>query len=276
MRDYADPHFRDLWQNSPQYIHLLAEIEKRVFADRAGYLGDPDFVDVPVAALLNEDYLRARAAEINPEETSSTPPVKAGLESVDTTHFSILDKDGNAVALTTTLNWDFGSGVVVEGAGFVLNNEMDDFSAKLGVKNKFGVVGNARNAIEPGKRMLSSMTPTLLLKNNKPALVIGSPGGSTIFTSVFQVILNIYDYGMPLQAAVDANRYHHQLPDALIIRHDQRDIPTATGKSLSDMGYKVEPNSWVDLGDIQAIKIEGKKVEAASDNRRHGESLLIN
>jgi gamma-glutamyltranspeptidase/glutathione hydrolase len=276
MRDYADPHFRDQWQNSPQYIHLLAEIEKRVFADRAEYLGDPDFVDVPVAALLDEEYLKARAAEINPAKISSTPPVKAGLESVDTNHFSILDKDGNAVAITTTLNWDFGSGVVVEGAGFLLNNEMDDFSAKVGVKNKFGVVGNARNAIEPGKRMLSSMTPTLLLKNNKPALVIGSPGGSTIFTSVFQVILNIYDYGMPLQAAVDANRYHHQLPDALLIRHDQRDIPTATGKSLSDMGYQVEPNSWGDLGDVQAIKIEGKKVEAASDNRGRGESLLIN
>lgn len=276
MRDYADQHFRDLWQNSPQYIHLLAEIEKRVFADRAEYLGDPDFVDVPVAALLDEDYLRARAAEINPDEISATPPVKAGLESVDTTHFSILDKDGNAVAITTTLNWEFGSGVVVEGAGFVLNNEMDDFSAKLGVKNKFGVVGNARNAIEPGKRMLSSMTPTLLLKNNKPALVIGSPGGSTIFTSVFQVILNIYDYGMPLQAAVNANRYHHQLPDALLIRHDQRDIPAATAKNLSDMGYQVEPNSWGNLGDIHAIKIQGKKVEAASDNRGRGESLLIN
>ncbi len=276
MRDFADEHFRDVWQNSPQYIHLLAEIEKRVFADRAEYLGDPDFVSVPVEKLLDESYLQTRAAEINPEKISSAPGVKAGLESADTTHFSILDKEGNAVAVTTTLNWDFGSGVVVEGAGFLLNNEMDDFSAKVGVKNKFGVIGNARNAIEPGKRMLSSMTPTILLKNDKPALIIGTPGGSTIFTSVYQVILNIYDYAMPLQAAVNANRYHHQLPDAFVIRHDQREIPAQTVKRLTDMGYTLEPNSWGHLGDIHGIKIEGGKVEAASDIRGRGKALLIN
>ncbi len=275
IRDYADEHFRDLWHNSPQYIHLLAEIEKRVFADRAQYLGDPDFVTVPVKALLDENYLKERAADINPEKISIVPGVEAGLESSDTTHFSILDKYGNAVAITYTLNWEFGSGVVVEGAGFVLNNEMDDFSAKVGVKNKFGVIGNERNAIEPGKRMLSSMTPTILLKNNEPALILGTLGGSTIFTSVYQVILNVYDYSMPLQGAIDATRYHHQLPDALLIRHDQRPIPEQTRRKLTTMGYTVKANSWGNLGDIQAIKIDGTKVEAASDTRGRGEAKLI-
>lgn len=276
IRDYSSALFSDVWHNSPQYIHLLAEIEKRVFADRGEYLGDPDFVELPVAELLNEAYLKRRATEINPDKISLIPQVKGGLESTDTTHFSIIDKAGNAVAITTTLNWEFGSGVVVEGAGFVLNNEMDDFSAKVGVKNKFGVIGNARNAIEPGKRMLSSMTPTIVLKDGKPALVIGSPGGSTIITSVYQVILNLYAYGMPLQGAADATRYHHQLPDANLIRHDQREIPAATTKALTDMGYKVEPNSWGNLGDIQAIKIEGTEVQAASDSRGRGQSFLIN
>ncbi|MBE9539891.1 MAG: gamma-glutamyltransferase [Proteobacteria bacterium] len=276
MRDFADEHFRDVWHNSPQYIHLLAEIEKRVFADRAQYLGDPDFIDVPVEKLLDDDYLKLRAAQINPAAISATSHIKAGLESTDTTHFSVLDKYGNAVAITYTLNWEFGSGVVVEGGGFVLNNEMDDFSAKVGVKNKFGVIGNPNNAIEPGKRMLSSMTPTILLKDGQPALILGTSGGSTIFTSVFQVILNTYDYAMPLQTAVNANRFHHQLPDALVIRHDQREIPRQTSKALTDMGYTVTPNSWGDLGLLQAIKIQGNKVEAASDNRGSGESLLIN
>ena len=275
MRDFADAHFQDEWHNSAQYIHLLAEIKKRVFADRAEYLGDPDFVDVPVEHLLDDKYLMARAGAINPLEISSSPDVKPGLESTDTIHFSVLDKNGNAVALTYTLNWEFGSGVVVAGAGFVMNNEMDDFSAKVGVKNKFGVVGNARNAIEPGKRMLSSMTPTILLENGVPALAIGTPGGSTIFTSVYQTILNIYDYNMPLQAAVDATRYHHQLPDDRLIRHDQREIPAKTRQQLRAMGYTVEANSWGDLGNIQAIKIEGKKVSAAADRRGRGEARLI-
>ncbi len=276
MRDFANDHFRDVWHNSPQYIHLLAEIEKRVYADRAEYLGDPDFIEVPVAKLVDEDYLKSRSTEIDPQRISKTADVKAGLESPDTTHFSVLDKNGNAVAITYTLNWEFGSGVVVEGGGFVMNNEMDDFSAKVGAKNKFGVIGSTGNAIEPGKRMLSSMTPTILLKDGKPVLIVGTPGGSTIFTSIYQVILNIYDYGMPLQAAVDAIRYHHQLPDGHLIRHDQREMPEKTRGQLEAMGYDVEANSWGNLGDIQVIKIEGEKVEAASDSRGRGEALLIN
>ena len=275
MRDYADAHFRDIWHNSPQYVHLLAEIEKRVFADRAQYLGDPDFVEVPLDQILDTKYLARRASEIDPKAISPATEVPAGLESTDTTHFSVLDTQGNAVSLTYTLNWEFGSGVVVQGAGFVLNNQMDDFSAKPGVKNKFGVIGNTHNAIEPGKRMLSSMSPTIMLREGKPALVIGTPGGSTIFTSVFQVILNIYDYAMPLEAAVNATRFHHQLPDAYIIRHDRREIPDETRRDLQAMGYTVEPNSWGNLGNIAAIRIEGDSVEAARDNRGRGEARII-
>jgi gamma-glutamyltranspeptidase/glutathione hydrolase len=275
MHDFANKYFRGVWHNSAQYVHLLAEIEKRVFADRAEYLGDPDYVEVPLAKLLDIEYLARRAGEINPRAISPVATVAPGLESTDTTHLSVMDRHGNAVSLSYTLNWEFGSGVVVEGAGFLLNNEMDDFSAKPGVKNKFGLVGNERNAIEPGKRMLSSMTPTILLKNEKAALVIGTPGGSTIFTSIFQVILNLYDYDMPLQAAVDVTRFHHQLPDAFLLRHDPREISADTRRSLEALGYTVEANSWGDLGDIQAIRSDGQHAEAATDDRGRGEARLI-
>lgn len=270
LRDAVDPAFAGLEHNSAPYIHLLAELMKRVFADRGEYLGDPDFVDVPTAALLAPDYLKARAKGIDPERISSPEAVPPGLESPNTTHFSILDDDGNAVALTYTLNLGFGSGVVVEGAGFLLNNEMDDFSAKPGVPNAFGVIGNQRNAIAPGKRMLSSMTPTILLQDGKPTLVVGTPGGSTIFTSVFQVILNLYDFNMPLQTAVDSTRFHHQLPEAYLLRHDQRQIDTGVRLSLEKMGYTVEPNAWGNLGDIQAIRVTTDGVEAAADSRGRG------
>tara|TARA_R110002110_G_scaffold77390_2_gene203510 strand:+ start:52063 stop:53640 length:1578 start_codon:yes stop_codon:yes gene_type:complete len=270
LRDATTPLFAGLAHNSAPYLHLLAELKKRAFADRAAYLGDPDHVDVPVADLLDPDYLNARASGIDPTRISSPAAVPPGLESPDTTHFSILDGDGNAVALTYTLNWDFGSGVVVEGAGFLLNNEMDDFSAKPGVPNAFGVIGNERNAIAPGRRMLSSMTPTILLADGRPALVIGTPGGSTIFTSVFQVILNLYDFGMPLQAAVDATRFHHQLPQAYLLRHDRRQISASTRLALEKMGYAVEPNDWGDLGDIQAVQVTEDGIEAAADSRGRG------
>ena len=274
MRDGAGKHFSGVGHNSPRYVHLLAEIEKRVFADRAVYLGDPDFVEVPMERLLDPQYLASRAREVNPAAISPAAEVLPGLESSDTIHFSVLDGQGNAVSLTYTLNWEFGSGVVVKGAGFLLNDQMDDFSAKVGVPNKFGVIGGARNAIEPGKRMLSSMSPTILLRDDKPSLVIGTPGGSTIFTSVFQVILNLYDYGMPLQEAVDATRYHHQLPAAYVLRHDQREIPAQTSSKLTAMGYTVEQNSWGDLGDIQAIMIDQGTVQAAADSRGRGEARL--
>ncbi|WP_041198820.1 gamma-glutamyltransferase, partial [Burkholderia pseudomallei] len=202
--------------NSPQYVHLIAEIEKRVFADRAQYLGDPDFYKVPVAQLTDAAYIAKRAAEVNPEKPSDTKSVLPGLgtsmpEKAETTHFSVVDKWGNAVSNTYTINGYFGSGVVAEGTGIVLNDEMDDFSAKPGVANMFGVVGSDANAIEPKKRPLSSMSPTVLTKDGKVALVIGTPGGSRIFTSIFQVITNLYDFKMPLKDAVGAMRFHHQL-----------------------------------------------------------------
>ena len=256
-------------------MHLLAELEQRVFADRAEYLGDPEFVDVPLQQLLSDRYLEGRAAQVNPKAISEGAEVAPGLESTDTTHFSVLDGQGNAVSLTYTLNWEFGSGVVVSGAGYLLNNQMDDFSAKVGVPNKFGVIGNDRNAIEPGKRMLSSMTPTILLRDGKPALVIGTPGGSTIFTSVYQVILNVYDFNMPLQQAVDALRFHHQLPAARLIRHDQREVPASTVAGLEALGYTVEPNDWGNLGDIQAIALEGNEVTAAADARGRGVARAV-
>lgn len=275
LRDAIAPAFEGLEHNSAPYIHLLAELKKRAFADRAVYLGDPDHVAVPSTALLAPDYLAARARGVNPARISSPSAVPPGLDSPDTTHFSILDGKGNSVALTYTLNWDFGSGVVVEEAGFLLNNEMDDFSAKPGVPNAFGVIGNARNAIAPGKRMLSSMTPTILLEDGKPALVIGTPGGSTIFTSVFQVILNLYDFDMSLQAAVDATRFHHQLPEAYLLRHDQRPISANVRLALEKMGYTVAPNDWGDLGDIQAIQVKEGSVEAAADRRGRGVAQQI-
>ena len=275
LREFSDQYFSGLWHNEARYVHLMAELEKRVYADRAEYLGDPDYVAVPMGKLLEDDYLRARASSVNPEAVSPIETVSAGLESTETTHFSIIDAEGNAVSLTTTLNWDFGSGVVVEGAGFLLNNQMDDFSAKVGVPNKFGVVGNDRNAIVPGKRMLSSMSPTILLRDGEPALVIGTSGGSTIITTVFQVILNMQDFDMPLQEAVDALRFHHQLPQALLIRHDQREVPVATRKGLEKLGYAVEENSWGNLGKVHAISAENGKLTAVSDIRAQGEGRVI-
>jgi len=195
MKDALAPDFAGLAQNSPQYIHLVAEMEKRVFADRAEYLGDPAFVKVPIARLMDDAYIASRAAEVNREAISPLASVKPGLESHDTVHFSIVDRDGNAVANTYTLNTDFGSGVVVEGAGFLLNNEMDDFSIKPGVPNFYGVIGSTANEVQAGKRMLSSMSPTILLEQGNVGMVLGSPGGSTIISSVFQTIVNILHFG---------------------------------------------------------------------------------
>jgi len=277
IHDAASRHFSGVGHNSAKYLHLLAEIEKRVFADRGDYLGDPDFGDVPVAALTDPDYLRRRATEINPEAMSAARDVKPGLESVDTTHFSIIDGAGNAVALTYTLNWEFGSGVVVAGAGFLLNNQMDDFSAKPGVPNKFGVIGGDMNAIAPGKRMLSSMTPTILLRDERPVAVLGTPGGSTIFTSIFQVLLNVYDFDMGAEQAVAATRFHHQLPAAKLIRYDKdRELSPQLRDRLRRYGYEVEPNSWGNLGAVQlVIRNPQGLLDAASDPRGRGRAEVI-
>jgi gamma-glutamyltranspeptidase/glutathione hydrolase len=275
MKDYLADAFAGVPQNSPQYIHLIAEMEKRVFADRAEYLGDPDYVDNPIEALIADDYIARRAREVNPHAISQLDAVQPGLESPETTHYSIVDQWGNAVSNTYTLNWNFGSGVVVGGAGFLLNNEMDDFSVKPGVPNVFGVVGSAANEIQPGKRMLSSMSPTILLRDGEVAMVVGTPGGSTIFTSVFQTIINVLDYGMSPYEAVAATRFHHQLlPPDLITYSVTRPLPAATISLLGELGYRAEPHPW-EFGDVQVIWRRDGDWVPASDPRDRGDSRVI-
>ena len=258
-------------QNSTEYIHVMSEIGKRVFADRAEYMGDPDFVSVPVKALTDANYITQRAADIQPTSISDTPSVKPGLkESEDTTHFSIMDRWGNAVANTTTINLTFGSGVVVTGAGFLLNDEMDDFSAKPGVPNFFGAVGGEANAIEPYKRMLSSMTPTLVTKDDQVALVTGSPGGTTIISSVTLSLLNALLYDMSAEEAVNSPRFHHQLlPKDTIRMHDG--FTEATVNELKAMGYTIDNRRF---GDVHLIKRTKEGVEAASEKSGRGKSLV--
>lgn len=271
--------FEGVKLNSPQYIHLVAEIEKRVFADRAQYLGDPDFYKVPVAQLTDDAYLAKRAAEVNPKEPSDTKSVQPGLgtsmpEKAETTHFSVVDKWGNAVSNTYTINGYFGSGMIAEGTGIVLNDEMDDFSAKPGVANMFGVVGSDANAIEPKKRPLSSMSPTILTKDGKVALVIGTPGGSRIFTSIFQVVNNIYDFKMPLKEAVGAMRFHHQLlPPNTIFWEPYHPIEGELAKSLEARGYTLKGQDF--SGDIQVIQIDGNVPEPVADPRGRGVTRVI-
>ena len=276
IKDYLAHLFDGLEHNSPQYIHLVAEIEKRVFADRAEYLGDPDYVDTRIDQLMSEEYMMQRAQEVDPERISMD--VGAGpvaLESPDTTHYSIVDQWGNAVANTYTLNIGFGSGVVVEGAGFLLNDEMDDFSVKPGVPNTYGVTGSTANEIQPGKRMLSSMSPTMLLEDGEVVLVAGTPGGTTIFTSVFQTIVNIVDFGMTPAEAVGATRFHHQLlPPELVTFSPSRPLPPETISELGDRGYRAEPHRW-EFGDMQIIWRGEDGLDPASDPRNRGDSRVI-
>ena len=278
MKDYLGDFFNDVEHNSAQYIHLVAEMEKRVFADRAEYLGDPDFFDVDINTLISNDYVSKRAAEVNPTTISPLTSINPGLESPNTTHYSIVDQWGNAVSNTYTINWDYGSGVVVGGAGFLLNNEMDDFSAKPGVPNIYGVVGNVANEIQPGKRMLSSMSPTILLKNGEVEMVLGTPGGSTIFTTVFQVIVNILDFGMTPIDAIGATRFHHQLVPIDLVTYSGftigRPLSEQTIKDLADRGYRSEPHAF-EYGDVQMIMKDGDSWIAASDPRDRGESRVF-
>jgi gamma-glutamyltranspeptidase/glutathione hydrolase len=267
--------FKGVPLNSARYVHLLAEIEKRVFADRANYLGDPDFSKAPVSELTDQVYLAQRAHEINPTAISPTENIKPGLESHQTTHFSIVDAKGNAVSNTYTLNWDYGSGVVVKGAGFLMNDEMDDFSSKPGVANAFGVVGGDANAIEPGKRMLSSMSPSLVTRDGAVTLVLGTPGGSRIFTTVFQVLNNLYDFNMPLKDAVAAQRVHHQLlPKDTIFTERFAPMSAPVADELKAMGYTIKDQNWA-MGNVQAIRINGTKVETAADPRGRGVGMVV-
>lgn len=258
--------------NSVQYIHLNAEMMKRVFADRATFLGDPAFTDVPVAGLLDPAYIAARAAEVNPSAITPTPDVKPGAPKMHTTHFSIVDKWGNAVSNTYTLNNPYGSGVVVRGAGFALNDEMDDFATVPGQPNSLGVIGGAANEVAPGKRPLSSMSPTIVLKDGKLATVIGTPGGSRIFTAVYQVLANVYDYGMDIEQAVKNRRFHHQLPQGAVIEGEPYSpVPSDVAAELVARGYTVSTN-WFNT-DVQAIQITNGTPKPVADPRGRGRAV---
>jgi gamma-glutamyltranspeptidase/glutathione hydrolase len=275
MKDALAADFAGLAHNSAQYVHLVAEMEKRVFADRAKYLGDPGYVQVPMTELMDESYIAARASEVNPDAISPLESIEPGLEPHDTIHFSIVDADGNAVANTYTLNTNFGSGVVVAGGGFLLNNEMDDFSIKPGAPNYYGVVGSAANEIQAGKRMLSSMSPTILLREGEVSMVVGSPGGSTIISSVFQSIVNILDFGLTPGRAVAAPRFHHQLlPPDLITFSPGFPLPDEAQQALRARGYDVRPHPW-EMGDVQLIWRSGDRYLPASDPRGRGDSRVI-
>jgi gamma-glutamyltranspeptidase/glutathione hydrolase len=240
--------------HSDSSVQIITEAERRVYADRATHLGDPDFYNVPIQQLLNKKYLNQRMSSFSWNKATPSSDVLAGdfkgKESEQTTHFSIVDHDGNAVSITTTLNGSYGAKVFVKGAGFLLNNEMDDFSVKPGVPNMYGLVGGEANAIAPNKRMLSSMTPTILEKDGKLFMVVGTPGGSTIITTVFQTILNVIDHQMTMQAAVNASRFHHQwLPDLLYT--EKNAIDSITLKNLKAKGYQVKERE--NIGRCDAI-----------------------
>ena len=264
-----------LGHNSAASIHRMSEAMKLAYADRASFLGDTDFVEVPLAGLTSKAYANDLREGIEPERARPSSDIRAGTpaayESPETTHFSIVDRWGNAVSNTYTINFSYGSGITVAGAGFLLNNEMDDFSAKPGVPNAYGLIGGEANKIEPGKRMLSSMSPTIVRRNGENYLVSGSPGGSRIITTTLQVLLNVIDHGMNIQTAVNAPRIHHQwLPDEIRI---EQGISADTIQKLEAMGHRVIPASA--MGAIQSILInDDGKLHGGADPRRSTSSAM--
>jgi gamma-glutamyltranspeptidase/glutathione hydrolase len=268
MKMIEDRNIASMGFESTQSVQLMTEVERRAFADRAEYMGDDDFYKVPVKMLTNDVYLQERMKDYDPDKATPSTVIKPGkllrAEKEETTHFNVIDKDGNAVSITTTLNGGYGSKVVVGGGGFFLNDEMDDFSIKPGVPNMFGAVGGEANAIVAGKRMLSSMTPTIVLKNNEPYLIVGTPGGTTIPTSVFQTLVDILEFGMSTEDAVYKPKFHHQwLPDALDV---EKGFPQEVQDNLKNMGYVMKQRGAI--GRTEVIKIlPDKKIEAVADNR---------
>ncbi|WP_313717408.1 gamma-glutamyltransferase, partial [Kaistella carnis] len=255
-------------QNSTNAVQIMVEAERRSFADRAEFMGDPAFIKDQTALLISDDYLKNRWKSFSYDR--ATPSSEVGKiipqpkESTETTHISIVDKEGNAVAVTTTLNGLYGSKVIVSGAGFFLNNEMDDFSVKPGVPNMFGAVGGEANSIEPGKRMLSSMTPTIVMKNSKPYIIVGTPGGTTIPTSVYQSIVNIIDFKLSPNMAVNAPKFHHQwLPETVTF---EKNFPESTISDLEKKNYKVEKDSQIGRTELILINEDGNAV-AVADGR---------
>ena len=270
----------DLGWNTSNYIHILTEVERRAYADRAEHLGDSDYWDSPISMLISKQYAKNRMNNFFMDKATPSKDIFAGdasdYESSETTHYSVIDSDGNAVSVTTTINIGYGSGIVVEGAGFFLNNEMDDFSVKAGVPNYFGLVGNDANAIEPGKRPLSSMTPTIVLKKNKPFIILGSPGGSRIITTVLQTILNVTIHNMSIQEAVFAPRVHSQwLPDVIMV--EPRSINKDVRKLLKQKGHKISPyiiySGMEMIGEMNAILINEIGYFGGADKR--GENTAI-
>ena len=253
---------------TPASVQLMVEAERRAFADRAKYMGDDDFVKVPVDELRSDRYLKERMKDYVPDKAGSSkitrPGVLPGYESEETTHLSVLDKEGNAVSVTTTLNNTYGSRTVIGGAGFILNDEMDDFSAKPGSPNLYGALGGKANAIAPGKRMLSAMSPTVVLKNNRPFLVLGTPGGTTIPTSVFQTLVDILDFRLSTADAVNKPKFHHQwLPDRIDI---EQGFPEKTAAALKTMGYQLYERKQIGRTEVIKVLPDGQ-LEAVADHR---------
>jgi gamma-glutamyltranspeptidase/glutathione hydrolase len=257
-------------------IHYMAEVMRRFYADRSQYLGDPDFFKVPIKGLLDPSYIQKRRASIDPQHATPSQQIRpggpAGLENTETTHYNVVDAEGNAVAVTYTLNGGFGNGITVPGAGFLLNNEMDDFAAKPNSPNMFGLTQGEANAIQPGKRPLSSMTPTILTRGGKLFMVAGGPGGSRIPTAVLQVILNVIDFGMNAQDAVDAPRFHHQwMPDRLSL---ERGFSPDTIALLKARGHQIDEagDSGSVAAVVEAIVNDGGWLQGAADGRRPGKA----
>ncbi|MFI5154171.1 MAG: gamma-glutamyltransferase [Chitinophagales bacterium] len=267
MRMVEDQPLKAFGFQTVKSVHLMTEIERLAFADRAKFLGDKDYYKVPVKTLISYPYIYARMQLYKPDTANYSSDIGAGNilpESEETTHLNTYDKDGNAVSITTTLNGEYGCRTVVGGAGFFLNNEMDDFSVKPGVPNMFGAIGGDANAIVPGKRMLSSMTPTIVLRKEKPFLIVGTPGGTTIPTSVFQTLINIIEYNMSTVDAVNKPKFHHQwMPDVIEV---EKDFPMAVRTELQRMGYKIQQREAIGRTEVIKILPDGQ-IEAVADKR---------